>query len=491
MSPAKKSLPMVPYVRQSKASEHSISLDEQLRAIKGWASSNNVDLLEAVEDKGVSGSKHWRDRGLGKAIDACEKGTAQGIIVAFQDRLSRENGLATAEVWEAMDRAGARLVAANEGLDTATGDHELLFAIKAAIAREQWKRFRKNWADTRSRLVREGVHVTARVPVGYDRIGKSPLAPNADAAAVRRLFEMRGSKPRSPWSACVAMMDEKGCQAATPTGLWSARALGLIVKNRVYLGEVRYGDEVNPEGHPAIVDPGTWRRAQVSDGIRGARKDVPALLHGMVFCAGCEKAMGSVSGGTKEGARYRYMCRNRHKLCPAPASCYEDELDALVEEAFLMVVPHHYAAAVPAVDVTAYEQALVEARAQESALQDRLLDLGTAIDPEKARERLKDARAAVVLAEDRLSAASAGTGLAREALTIQQRWSGLEKADKSRWLGLWGFRLDVSKSERWGHDVADRTMLTWSPTPLEPTTVEPATLRDLWEEFKASEAEAA
>jgi hypothetical protein len=42
---------------------------------------------------------------------------------SWQDRLSRENGRATAEVWEALDKAGARLVCAAEGLDTATGDH--------------------------------------------------------------------------------------------------------------------------------------------------------------------------------------------------------------------------------------------------------------------------------------------------------------------------------------------------------------------------------
>jgi DNA invertase Pin-like site-specific DNA recombinase len=74
----------------------------------------------------------------------CASGSASGIVVAWQDRLSRENALATAEVWEALDQASARLVTAAEGLDTATGDQELLFSIKAAIARDQWKRHRAN-----------------------------------------------------------------------------------------------------------------------------------------------------------------------------------------------------------------------------------------------------------------------------------------------------------------------------------------------------------
>jgi hypothetical protein len=51
----------------------------------------------------VSGSKPWRERALGEAVDPCERGDASGIIVAWQDRLSRENGRATAEVWEALE----------------------------------------------------------------------------------------------------------------------------------------------------------------------------------------------------------------------------------------------------------------------------------------------------------------------------------------------------------------------------------------------------
>ena len=60
-------------------------------------------------EQGVSGSKPWRERDLGEAVDACERGEAAGIIVAWQDRLFRENGRATAEVWEALVEACGRI----------------------------------------------------------------------------------------------------------------------------------------------------------------------------------------------------------------------------------------------------------------------------------------------------------------------------------------------------------------------------------------------
>ena len=144
---------LIPYIRQSRKKEKTISLDEQRHIIERWAKGAGIALTEAVVEQGVSGSKPWRERALGDVIARIEAGEAGGIVVAFQDRLSRENGLGTAEVWEALDKARARLVAAAEGLDTATGDHELLFSIKAAIAREQWKRFRANWANARRNAV--------------------------------------------------------------------------------------------------------------------------------------------------------------------------------------------------------------------------------------------------------------------------------------------------------------------------------------------------
>ena len=158
--------PLIPYLRQSRAKERTISIEEQRRDIRAWATAAGVELGPEVIEQNVSGSTPWRDRDLDGAIDACERGEASGVIVAWQDRLSRENGRATAEVWEALGRAGARLVCAAEGLDTATGDHEMLFTIKAAIAREQWKRYRASWERAKRNAVARGVP-SGRAPIGY------------------------------------------------------------------------------------------------------------------------------------------------------------------------------------------------------------------------------------------------------------------------------------------------------------------------------------
>ena len=65
---------LVPYIRQSRIKERTISLDDQRRAIEGWAASNGVDLADEIVEQGVSGSKSWKERELGEAIEACAQG---------------------------------------------------------------------------------------------------------------------------------------------------------------------------------------------------------------------------------------------------------------------------------------------------------------------------------------------------------------------------------------------------------------------------------
>jgi DNA invertase Pin-like site-specific DNA recombinase len=87
--------PLIPYMRQSRANERTISIEEQRRDIHTWAQAAGVNLASEIVEQNVSGSKPWRERALGEAVAACERGEAAGVIVAWQDRLSRENGRAT------------------------------------------------------------------------------------------------------------------------------------------------------------------------------------------------------------------------------------------------------------------------------------------------------------------------------------------------------------------------------------------------------------
>lgn len=316
---------LIPYIRQSRKKERTISIDEQRRVVEQWAAANKVTLGREVVEQGVSGSKPWRERALGAVIDACERGEAAGVVVAFQDRLSRENGLGTAEVWEALDRAGARLVAAGEGLDTATGDQELLFTIKAAIARDQWKRFKTNFESARADAVSEG-KFPGRAPFGYRGGEGKPLEViPAEAATVRAMFAAR---------------------AAGEPATAIARRLGFAhstVRQRLacetYLGIVRHGGFVNENAHEPIIDRNLF------DAVQAAKTTIAAitgdttrdrLLIGIARCSGCGRTLKTVRAPRKNGPPVvSYFCKNAAKdHCPNRAFVRAEELDGFVSDWF-------------------------------------------------------------------------------------------------------------------------------------------------------------
>jgi DNA invertase Pin-like site-specific DNA recombinase len=328
MSPVNPRKPLVPYVRQSRKKEKTISLDDQRRSIKKWAEAAGVTLASEIVEQGVSGSKSWRERELGRAVDACERGEASGIIVAFQDRLSRENGLATAEVWQALDHCGARLVCSSEGLDTATGDHEMLFTIKAAIAREQWKRHKLNWRNAGIAATRRGVQI-GRAPAGYvkDKDGRLVEHP-VYGQVIRNAFELRAAG--KPWSDIVDLLNAHEVPTAKGSPKWAYSSASALIACKTYLGRTRIRFEDGAEyqaddehTHEPLVTGAVFRAAQAKKSTkpvvheRNGTKKEPALLAGFLRCGTCGHRL--TPDTARSGSYMTFRCKNQGN-CDAKVS---------------------------------------------------------------------------------------------------------------------------------------------------------------------------
>ena len=143
------------------------SPDEQRRLIAAVAASKRVTLgLEVVEED-VSGSRAAEERGLERLLVRAERDESEGLIVAFQDRLSRGSLIETSRVWERLGRAGARLLT-GDGLDSAASGQELLFNVRAAIARTSGSGT-ATAGPGRARMVARGAHHCAQPPLGTGR----------------------------------------------------------------------------------------------------------------------------------------------------------------------------------------------------------------------------------------------------------------------------------------------------------------------------------
>jgi site-specific DNA recombinase len=438
-------------MRQSrKKSEATISIDEQRRDIRRWADAAGVPLAADVVEQNVSGSKPWRERELGEAIAACERGEAAGIIVAWQDRLSRENGLATAEVWEALERANARLVCAAEGLDTATGDHELTFSIKAAIARDGWKRYKANFARAQQSAHERGIP-NGQAPLGY-RKGKDGRLEidKRGAAKVRAMGEMR-------------IAGDSFSVIARRFGL-SHSSVRQILSNDAYVGTLRCGDLVTEDAHPAIFTRDEF------EAINAARTKQPVppgdttrdrLLLGLAYCQGCGHTLKVVRRKRADGSHVAsYFCKDQAAdACSDRAYVHADDLDDFVSDWFesaLRETPRM-------VDVVKAERELEQAQRERDKAEADLrgyVEAASALDPvlfrrglDARQKRLDDANANVQTASARTTRLPVGGSLI-------DLWAGLGPDERREVLRGFLGRIDVQRGA--SSDLPGHVRILWS-----------------------------
>jgi DNA invertase Pin-like site-specific DNA recombinase len=327
-------LPLIPYMRQSRVRERTISIDEQRRDIELGAATAGVELGPDMVEQNVSGSKPWRERALGEAVAACERQEAGGIIVAWQDRLSRESLLGTAEVWEALEKCGARLICAAEGLDTAREDCELNFGIRALMNRENWKRFAANSERNKRQAFEKGV-ASCRTPIGYIKPARGePFDLDPDNwPKVLEAFQLRAAG--EPYSRIGRRFG------------WSDSTTRQILANRVYLGEITLGGVVREKSHPTIVTPELFaavRESRTVQPVPPGETTRDLLLPGLARCGGCGRTLKTVPRSRADGSKVlSYYCKNAaSEPCPERAYVHTDDLDSFVEGWFtaaLKLVP--------------------------------------------------------------------------------------------------------------------------------------------------------
>src|SRR5215207_4586440 len=108
--------------------------EEQLAPMRAWAEreGHTLDVLEP--ELGVSGGLPLEQRpSLLQAVEGCERGEYDGIIVAYVSRLGR-NVKEQLRVWERVEQAGKRIVVADGSVDTATSSGRMQRTIRAAVA---------------------------------------------------------------------------------------------------------------------------------------------------------------------------------------------------------------------------------------------------------------------------------------------------------------------------------------------------------------------
>lgn len=301
------------YIRVSRVGgregDSFISPDVQRVQIERWAQLRDVRIIAWHTDLDESGARDDRP-GLIAALERIEAGATGGLVVAKFDRFARSLSAALDAI-KRIDDAGGMFTSVAEGIDPTTAAGKFQRGIFLLLAEFQLDQIRDQWRISREEAVRRGVHVASRTPTGYRRSDSGRLEPDPVAApVVRQLFERRARG--DSWAKLAAFLNATDVRGPYNAQQWTNRSMSHILANRVYLGEARSGEFANPRAHDAIVSRSLWEAAQSARGAPAVRGE-PALLAGLVRCAGCRHLLKPDRMTLRSGRRVRtYRCRGGH-----------------------------------------------------------------------------------------------------------------------------------------------------------------------------------
>jgi site-specific DNA recombinase len=314
------------------------SLDAQRESAEAFIKSQEglgwTCLPEHYDDGGFTGGNMDRPA-LQRLLADIDAGRVDTVIVYKVDRLSRSL-MDFARIIEILDRHKVAFVSVTQQFNTATSMGRLVLNVLLSFAQFERETISERTRDKIAATRRKG-RWSGGVPIlGYSVVDKKLIVEPTEAAQVRQIFELYAEHQslidtanelnRRGWST-KRWTTKKG----KPVGglAFHKTNLHFLLTNVLYVGKVRYKDEVHAGLHEAIVGADLFQRVQqllVRNGCSGGRdvrNKYGSLLKGLLRCTACDCAM-SHSYASKGHRRYRYyVCVNAQKRgwksCPAPS----------------------------------------------------------------------------------------------------------------------------------------------------------------------------
>jgi site-specific DNA recombinase len=328
------------YARYSTDRQNPRSIEDQVRLCSEHVQLLGGSIAQVYSDAAISGSIGERP-GLAALKEAARSGRIDVIVCEDISRIGRDvehvgGALKRFESW------GARLIAINDGVDTAHGG-ELLGGLKAVLGAHALREIRERTKRGMIGCHEQGKSCGGRA-YGYRTADGVRVIDEREAAIVRRIFEQHiaGVGQRE----IAERLNADGVPSARG-GKWAHTAVRAIVRNPLYSGVVLFGQrewsrdvetgrrryrerdqrDVRRRVDPslAIVDADTWSAAQsraraVAASAKQCRRGKRGYpLSGLLACDTCGSTMTLVGSGRY----YRCSSRQTGKGCVNGASLAE------------------------------------------------------------------------------------------------------------------------------------------------------------------------
>jgi site-specific DNA recombinase len=288
--------------------ESFISPADQRTRIDDLCERMSIRLLGCREEIDVSGGTPLAERsGLRENVEDIEAGRAEVLIVGYFDRLAR--GLRVQEeVLGRVEAAGGEVLAVDYGrVSQETAAQWLSGTIMGAFFEYYRRAATERGADAQADAVARGVVPFPNVPPGLALDGDSRVVHTAELPVVIEAFEMRDEE--ATIKEIRHFLQNHGINR-------SYHGVQHMLGNRLYLGEIHFGELVNLHAHEPAVDRALFERVQTRRVGRGRRAKSDRLLArlGVLRCGSCGARM--IVGMQRQNGREYPFYR-----CPPNGDC--------------------------------------------------------------------------------------------------------------------------------------------------------------------------
>jgi site-specific DNA recombinase len=295
------------------------SLDAQRESSEAFILSQRQEGWRVVptryDDGGYSGGTMERPA-LKRLLEDVEAQKVNVIVVYKVDRLTRSLS-DFAKIVEALDARGVSFVSVTQQFNTTSSMGRLTLNILLSFAQFEREVTGERIRDKIAASKKKGMWMGGLVPLGYDLEGRKLVPSSKEAELVCMIFSLYLKL------GCVSKLALQLDREKVRSKVWLTRtrarlgglpfargALYALLRNRLYVGEIRHRDQWYPGEHKGIVPRDLWDKvqAQLNSNLRTRRKRVrdqaSSLLTGLVEDASGNRFTPSFT--IKRGRRYRY-----------------------------------------------------------------------------------------------------------------------------------------------------------------------------------------
>jgi site-specific DNA recombinase len=269
----------------------------------------------AYNDGGLSGATMERPA-LKQLLADIEEGLVDVVVVYKVDRLTRSLS-DFARMVEIFDGHQVSFVAVTQQFNTTTSMGRLTLNVLLSFAQFEREVTGERIRDKIAASKRKGMWMGGLVPIGYELRDRQLMVVQSEADTVRHIFQryielgsvrlLKEDLDRDGLRSKLRIGSDGSC---TGDKCFYRGALYTVLRNPIYVGEVRHKGARYPAQHQPIIERSVWDKTQELLRVHTVRADgkpsesMPSPLIGKLFDDNGERL--TPSHAVKGHRRYRY-----------------------------------------------------------------------------------------------------------------------------------------------------------------------------------------